>query len=48
MVDTDLRGSQLEGLRVGISELQGAIIAPSQAVHLASLLGIVVKAEDVE
>lgn len=46
MVGTDLRGSQLEGMRVGVAELQGAIIAPSQAVHLASLLGIIVKAED--
>lgn len=48
MVGTDLRGSQLEGMRVGLAELQGAIIAPTQAVHLASLLGIVVKAEDAE
>lgn len=48
MLGTDLRGSQLEGLRVGIMELQGAIIEPSQAVHLAGLLGIVVKAEDAD
>jgi uncharacterized protein YjbI with pentapeptide repeats len=46
LVGADLRGSQLEGLRIGIAELQGAIIEPSQAVHLAGLLGIVVKSAD--
>jgi uncharacterized protein YjbI with pentapeptide repeats len=43
LVGTDFRSSKLEGLRVGSKELQGAIISPSQAAHVVSLLGITVK-----
>ena len=45
LVGTDFRGSLIEGLRVGIKELQGAIIDPTQAVHLANLLGMTVREE---
>jgi uncharacterized protein YjbI with pentapeptide repeats len=40
---TDLRGSQLDGLRVGVKDLEGAIIDAQQAVQLAALLGVIVK-----
>ena len=40
----DLRGSLLDGLRVGPKDMQGAIIDPSQAIQVAGLLGLTVKA----
>ena len=43
LIGADFRSSKIEGLRVGSKELQGAIISPSQAVHVVSLLGITVK-----
>lgn len=43
LVGADFRGSKLDGLQVGIKELQGAIIDPSQAVQLATLLGLSVR-----
>ena len=46
LVGTDFRGSSIEGMRVGIKELQGAIIDPTQAVHLANLLGMTVLEEE--
>ena len=42
----DFRGSSIEGLKVGLDELQGAIVDPSQALSFASLLGLVVKSEE--
>lgn len=42
----DFRGSNLAGMVVGINELQGAMIEPAQALHLASLLGLIVKPLD--
>ena len=42
----DFRSSIISGMQIGIKELQGAIIAPQQAVQLASLLGVVVKDAD--
>jgi hypothetical protein len=39
----DLRGSNIEGMRVGAKELRGAIVDPVQAVELVRILGIVVK-----
>lgn len=45
---TDLRGSTLTGMQVGAKELRGAIIDPTQAVHLARLLGVTVRALDEE
>lgn len=42
---TDLRGSTLENLRVGIAELPGAIVEPVQAAYLAGVLGLVVRNE---
>ncbi len=41
---TDFRGSILDGMQVGIKELQGAIFEPAQLIHLTSLLDITVKA----
>ncbi len=43
LAGADFRGSKLDGLRVGLKELQGAIIEPSQAVNVVGLLGITVK-----
>ena len=44
--DTDFRSSTIDGLKIGIKELQGAIIAPLQAIQVVSLLGILVKEND--
>ena len=41
----DLCGSTITGMQVGLRELQGVIVTPSQAVELAQLLGLVVVAE---
>jgi uncharacterized protein YjbI with pentapeptide repeats len=46
LAGADFRGSTLDGLQVGIKDLQGAIIDPTQAVHLASLLGMTVQPVD--
>ncbi len=43
---TDLRTSQIGGLRVGVEEMQGAIIAPHQALQVVGLLGV--KVQDIE
>ena len=45
---TDLRGSTIENLRVGIKELPGAIVDPFQAAYIAGVLGLVVKLEGEE
>ena len=42
----DLRTATINGLQVGVKELQGAIIAPEQAVQVAGLLGIRVQEPD--
>ena len=42
----DLRGSLLDGLRIAPKDVQGEIIDPSQAVQVAGLLGLTVKAID--
>ncbi|NJN67408.1 MAG: pentapeptide repeat-containing protein [Chloroflexaceae bacterium] len=42
----DLRGSILDGLQVGVRELQGAIIDSGQAVQLVRVLGVLVRDED--
>jgi uncharacterized protein YjbI with pentapeptide repeats len=39
----DFRGSIIDGMQVGALELRGAIIDPSQAVQVVSLLGVSVK-----
>jgi uncharacterized protein YjbI with pentapeptide repeats len=44
--DTDFRSSVIDGLKTGVKELQGAIIAPLQAIQVVSLLGILVKEND--
>lgn len=44
--EADLRGSTIDGMQVGVKELQGAIIDAAQAVRVAGLLGITVKEED--
>jgi uncharacterized protein YjbI with pentapeptide repeats len=46
LAGADLRGSILNGVRVGAKELAGAIISPTQAVQVASLLGVSVKDDD--
>lgn len=43
LAGADLRGSTLAGLQVGLAELRGAMIDPSQTASLAGLLGVVVK-----
>jgi uncharacterized protein YjbI with pentapeptide repeats len=42
----DFRGSIINGLQVGAKEMQGAIIDPTQAVQVVSLLGLIVKDQD--
>lgn len=37
---TDLRGSRIDGLRVGMDNLRGAIVDPFQAARLAGLMGL--------
>lgn len=44
----DLRTSTIERIRVGISELKGAIVDPFQASYLAGLMGLVIKNQDDE
>ena len=39
----DLRTSTIERMRVGITELHGAIVDPFQASYLAGLMGLVIK-----
>ena len=39
----DIRGSKIEGVRLGVKELQGAIVDIEQAIAIARLLGVVVK-----
>ena len=39
----DLRGSKIEGVRLGIKELQGLILDVEQAIAIARMLGAVVK-----
>jgi uncharacterized protein YjbI with pentapeptide repeats len=38
--NTDFRKSELDGMLVGMSDLQGAIVDPSQAMILARLMGL--------
>ncbi len=42
LAGADLRGCVLDGVHVGLSELKGAIIDPSQALPLVQAFGIVV------
>jgi len=42
----DLRGATINGVRVGIKDLQGAIVTSSQAIQLAGLLGVTVQEAD--
>ncbi len=46
LVGTDFRGSRIDGVQVGLKVLRGAIIDPSQTLHLAALLGVMVKNVD--
>jgi uncharacterized protein YjbI with pentapeptide repeats len=43
---TDFRTSQVGGLKVGVEDMQGAIIAPHQALQVVGLLGV--KVQDIE
>ena len=44
----DLRQSQLGDLRLTVDDLWGAIVAPSQALDLLPLLGVVVRTQTAE
>ena len=44
----DLRQSQLGDLRLTVDDLRGAIVAPSQALDLLPLLGVVVRTQTAE
>lgn len=48
LIGADLRHSAIGGVQVGLEELRGAMIDPVQAVHIAGLLGLVVKRDDEE
>ncbi|BCY18219.1 hypothetical protein hrd7_20680 [Leptolinea sp. HRD-7] len=41
--ETDFRTSDIGGLQVGVTEMQGAIIAPHQTLQVVGLLGVTVK-----
>jgi uncharacterized protein YjbI with pentapeptide repeats len=43
---TDFRSSEIGGLQVGVEEMQGAIIAPHQALQVVGLLGVKVQTID--
>jgi uncharacterized protein YjbI with pentapeptide repeats len=45
LLGADLRGSTIEGVRLGLKELQGVIVDMEQAISIARLLGVVVKME---
>lgn len=45
LLGTDFRGSKLDSLKVGVEDLRGAIVDPTQAVEFVRLLGVVVKSE---
>ena len=40
ILGSDLRGSNLEGVRVGTNQLAKVIVDPSQALYLARLMGL--------
>ena len=40
LIKTDFRGSNLQGLHVGVNEIKGAIVSTSQALILTGILGI--------
>lgn len=44
--EADLHGSTLDGLQVSPKNMQGAIISPTQAIQVASLLGVTVLDEE--
>lgn len=46
LVEADLRTCDIGGLRVGVQEMQGAIIAPHQTLQVVGLLGVTVKEID--
>ncbi|HYP18731.1 MAG TPA: pentapeptide repeat-containing protein [Chloroflexia bacterium] len=48
LAGTDVRGSIVDGLRVGLEELQGAIVDAAQAVTFLRLLGVTIKEEGEE
>ncbi|MEM7532170.1 MAG: pentapeptide repeat-containing protein [Chloroflexota bacterium] len=46
LVGTDFRTSTIEGIRVGATEVVGAVVDHMQAAYMASLLGLVIKSDD--
>lgn len=43
---TDFSTAQIGGLRVGVEEMRGALIAPHQALQVIGLMGVVIKDMD--
>lgn len=43
LMDTDVRGSSLDGVRMEAADARGLIVDPGQALELAPLLGIVIR-----
>ena len=43
LTGADLRGASIEGMIVGVPDLSGAIVSPSQAMELARLLGLTIR-----
>lgn len=41
--EADFRTSDIGGLQVGVTEMQGAVIAPHQTLQVVGLLGVIVK-----
>ena len=42
---TDLRGCDIDGIKIGVGDVKGLIVSPQQAVELAALFGVDVRAE---
>lgn len=42
----DFRGSNIEGWKVGLDDLRGAVFSPVQAMEFVGLLGLVLKADE--
>jgi hypothetical protein len=43
LAQADLRGCNINGMKIGARDLMGSILDPTQAMQVAGLLGIVVK-----
>jgi len=43
LAGADLRGADIDGMTVGMADVAGAMVTPSQAMDLARLLGVVIR-----